>query len=86
MFTVREKLADYAHKAWAGWMEYLFSKSVLNKDGSVTIPKSLVDRWTRQVNTDYTELSQAEQKSDLAEADKMLKIITDPTIFTYSQP
>jgi len=24
---LREKLADYAHKAWAGWMNYIFATS-----------------------------------------------------------
>lgn len=74
-FKVKNKLGDYAHDAWSRWMEYLFSKSIENKDGSVTIPKEFVDRWKRQIATSYENLSKEEQKSDLAEAEKMLKII-----------
>jgi phenylalanyl-tRNA synthetase beta subunit len=71
----REELADYAHEAWAGWMKYLFSKSTKNKDGSIVIPPELVERWQRQVDTKYEELSEEEQKSDLEQADKILKIV-----------
>jgi len=72
---VREKLASYAHSAWAGWMKYMFSKSKKEKDGTVVIPKDLVDRWTRQMNTPYGGLPESEKKSDRKEADKMLEIM-----------
>ena len=71
---LRESLADYAHDAWSGWMQYLFDKSRRNPDGSVTIPPDLVTRWKRQMLTDYADLSANEQASDLAEADKMLTL------------
>jgi hypothetical protein len=76
--TAREQLADYAHEAWAGWMRYLFSKSERMGDGSVIIPRALVEHWSRQVETPYARLSQAEQASDLVEADKMLAILQPP--------
>jgi hypothetical protein len=72
--VVREGLADYAHRAWAGWMKYMFEKSIKNEDGTVTIPASLVERWSRQMNTPYPMLPENEQQSDLIEADKMLEI------------
>lgn len=72
---MREKLSEYAHKAWSGWMNYLFEKSTLNEDGTVTIPKWAVDRWKRQANTKYSELSVSEQESDRKEADVMIEII-----------
>lgn len=72
---LREKLAEYAHEAWSRWMRYLFSKSIVNSDGSVTIPTSLVKRWARQMDTDYPMLPNSEQQSDILEADKMLSII-----------
>jgi len=70
-----EKLADYAHEAWSGWMKYLFEKSSSSEDGSVTIPKELVDRWTRQLETPYEDLSEEEKASDRKEAYKMLNIV-----------
>jgi len=71
----REKLAAYAHDAWSGWMKYLFEKSILNNDGSVTIPEWAVERWTRQMDTDYSELPESEKVSDRKEADEMLSIM-----------
>lgn len=73
--TLREDLANLAHEQWSGWMEYLFEKSSKNNDGTVTIPKWAVDRWERQVNTPYGELSNEEQNSDRNEADKFLKVM-----------
>lgn len=72
-----EKLADQAHKSWSGWMEYLFNKSVCHSDGSVTIPRDLVERWDRQLKTDYKDLSEKEKESDREEARKYLELIED---------
>ena len=72
-----EALAEYAHNAWAGWMNYLFEKSEKNKDGTVTIPKWAVDRWERQASTMYADLPEEEKKSDRLEANTMLKIMKE---------
>ena len=72
-----ETLANYAHDAWIGWMKYLFSKCTLNIDGTVTIPKESVDRWMRQMDTTYQELSDGEKKSDREEAYKIMYIVED---------
>jgi hypothetical protein len=69
---LREALADLAHRQWSGWMVYLFAKSDLNENGSVTIPVDLVARWKRQMTTNYSELSEAEKNSDRAEADRIM--------------
>ena len=71
----RELLSDYAHETWCGWMKYMFSKAEVNADGTWTMPKWAVERWQRQMNTKYSELSEEEKKSDREEADKMLDII-----------
>ena len=70
-----EALADYAHKAWAGWMKYLFEKSEKNEDGTVTIPAWAVERWQRQVETSYEQLPESEKASDRKEAKEILDII-----------
>lgn len=69
-----ELLANYSHRAWSGWMKYQFGKSVQNTDGSVTIPKELVERWTRQMNTEYKDLPESEKKSDRKEAVEILSL------------
>jgi hypothetical protein len=71
----KEKLADYAHEAWAGWMRHLFELSDEVCDGTVRIPSGLVDRWKRQVRTPYADLPEEEKESDRKEADRMLTII-----------
>lgn len=81
----REDLAEYAHEAWSGWMKYLFSKgeyrwveAPTESHGKVErvwiMPQWAVERWTRQMNTPYADLSEEERKSDREEADKMIDI------------
>ena len=76
--VIREKLAEYAHEAWSGWMFYLFDVSELNDDGTVTIPKWAVDRWKRQSQTNYKDMPDDEKHSDLDEANKMMEIYNYP--------
>ena len=71
---LREKLAAYAHEAWSGRQRHLFSKSVRNA-GNLFVPRWLVERMTRQVETPYADLPEGEKESDRAEADKILKIV-----------
>lgn len=86
MNTLREKLADYAHEAWSGWMNYMFGKckiisypKVPNKVDIVTIeiPKTLFERWQYQMNTAYKNLPEEMKSSDRAEADKMIEIFNN---------
>ena len=70
-----EALADLEHDRWSGWQEYLHSQCLKNKDGSLTIPAELVERWERQINTRYKELSEKEKESDRKEARKTIEII-----------
>lgn len=79
--TLRERLAAYAHEAWAGWMRYLFERCIVdvdeNGDKTLIIPADRVARWERQVATPYAELPAEEQKSDVDEAIKMIEIFSD---------
>lgn len=88
MSDKREKLAEYSHNAWSGWMKYMFSKGEfklesikINTDGTHDdkvvwiMPSEYVDRWIRQMETEYKKLPGLERTSDLEEADKILLII-----------
>lgn len=79
--NLKEKLAEFAHNQWSGWMRYLFEKSSYLKDGSAVIPKWAVERWTRQLSTIYEELSEEEKNSDRKEAEEMLNIFKKVFIF-----
>ena len=71
---MREELAELAHKQWSGWMDYLFSKCIAPTVGELIIPKWAVERWKRQANTPYEELSNDEKNTDRDEADKFLAL------------
>ena len=72
---LREKLAAAQHEIWINWMEYLFSVSISDPDGTCTIPADKVARWVRQMNTPYSELTEDEKDSDREQADKILSVI-----------
>ena len=75
---MREELAALMHEVWAHWMKYLFEQCERGfdgwGDGSAVIPEGLVERWKRQINTPYDELSEKEKDSDRHQADKVLAL------------
>jgi hypothetical protein len=59
-------LAEIQHEIWSHWMKYMFSICIENgEEGFVTIPKEKVNRWKRQLNTLYKDLSPDEKLSDV---------------------
>lgn len=76
MDDLREELAELAHEQWSGWMKYMFEKGKWNTDGTWTMPKWAVERWTRQATTKYDDLSEKEKDSDRSEADKFIAVIS----------
>lgn len=74
---LREKLAELCHEQWSGWMKYLFSKCNDHPagTGALVMPAWAVERWRRQMNTPYRELSEPEQDSDRTEADRFLDLL-----------
>jgi len=78
---LREELAALCHNQWVGWMEYLFSKCIElpvhidDNTGTIIIPRDYVERWKRQINTPYEELSASEKESDRKEADRFISLL-----------
>lgn len=70
----REEIAAHCHEQWAGWMCYQFEKSTKNLDGTMTIPKWAVDRWSRQACATYDGLSEEEKDNDRREADEFIQL------------
>lgn len=81
-----EQLADKEHASWSRWMNYLFSKckqvpfegtnnANLFAQRDLIIPAELVERWQRQIDTPYAELSEREKQSDRDEVAHILPII-----------
>ncbi len=73
---LRERLAALSHEIWADWMKYQFSKCA-PLDFRLTIPEWAVTRWSRQINTPYAELSEAEKALDREQADKILGVLNE---------
>ena len=67
-----EHLAHIEHKRWARWQKHLHSKCVRNTNGNLTIPKNLVERWEKQIETEYKDLSEKEKDSDRKQVMKYL--------------
>lgn len=80
MDDLRERRADEEHARWARWHRYLVSRCTANPDGSLTIPAWAVERWGRQADTPYAQLSEREKDSDRSEADRTLAIFGRPAL------
>jgi hypothetical protein len=78
---LREKLADLCHEQWCHWMRYLFSKCEslpeISSLAGILMPTWAVERWKRQMNAQYSELSEEEKDSDRKEADKFIKLLVE---------
>ena len=72
--SVTERLSEYAHEAWSGWLQYMFKEGRLSGTGELVIPKKLALRWNRQMSTPYDALPEDEKDSDRQEARKMIAI------------
>jgi hypothetical protein len=59
-----EELAALEHRRWAHWQSYVHDNGQRQPDGSLLLPAALVDRWERQVNTRYEDLTNDEKESD----------------------
>ncbi len=69
-----EKVADFMHDQWSHWMKYQFEK-MFNYQSWSDGKFELIERWKRQMNTPYAELSEKEKDSDREWARKLLEVI-----------
>lgn len=72
-----EIVAEECHRQWAGWTSYLLSKMtgvMKEEDRKLYLIMDAVwaDRWNRQINMPYADLSEEEKGSDRREAIKIL--------------
>jgi len=73
--SVTEQLAAIEHERWSHWQRYVHNKAVRQSDGSLLLPPDLVARWEKQIETSYTDLSEAEKESDREQVRKYLPLI-----------
>jgi hypothetical protein len=76
---IRERLAAYAHEAWARWMRHLYSRCTVPAGEDVILSRTIGEwdsaKWMRQMETPYADLPEDEKASDRAQADKILAIL-----------
>ena len=71
-----EKGADLEHKRWAKWQKYMHSKILPSAhDKIMEIGTELINHWNRQINTQYSELTEKEKDSDREEVRQYLPLI-----------
>jgi hypothetical protein len=78
--NLRETLADQSHEIWSHWMQYLLSQCLPANGGCYEIPAHLVERWERQIQTEYKDLTEREKDSDREQADKLLQAMLNGVI------
>ncbi len=72
-----EYCANLEHERWASWQKWLHQCSIKNEDGTLTMPKEKVERWERQIKTNYKDLSEKEKESDRHQVIPYLEYILD---------
>ena len=70
-----DALASVEHERWSHWQRYVHEQATPQPDGSLLVPVHLVKRWEKQINTDYSSLSEREKESDREQVRKYLPII-----------
>lgn len=89
-----EKGADLEHDRWSRWQKYMMSKMVEEerfengqhfKTGNYILPKEFVERWFRQIDTSYKDLSEPEKESDRKETRNYLPLLTTALTLAYEQ-
>ena len=77
----REALADLEHQQWAHWTRYmlktlepLLSPNLRWNPDVRGNAEAALERWLRQINTPYADLTEKEKDSDREWADKVLEI------------
>ena len=66
-----EVVAEQCHKQWSGWTAHLLARVGWEQVDDSDV-HGWVDRWQRQINTPYAELSEEEKEADRREARKIL--------------
>ena len=60
-----ELLADLEHQQWAHWTLYMLDN----------MTDENIERWRKQINTPYSDLSETEKDSDREWARKILEVV-----------
>ena len=74
-----EQLSAIEHERWADWQKYVHNICELKSEG-LLIPNKSVRHWNRQIQTPYSNLSEAEKQSDRDQVARYLPLLQNLTI------
>lgn len=72
---VLETLSALEHERWCHWQRYLHSKCSRQHNGTLIIPAEFVEKWEKQIQTPYVDLSEKEKESDREQVRKYLPLV-----------
>lgn len=70
-----DALAAIEHERWSHWQRYLHSKGEVQADGSLLLPRDLVEHWERQIETKFVDLEEDEKDSDREQVLRYLPLV-----------
>lgn len=73
--SITDELAAVEHERWAHWQRFVHDQASRQPDGSLRLPAELVERWERQIETRFEDLSEKEKESDREQVRRYLPII-----------
>lgn len=68
----KKRLAEEVHAGWRGFANYILGKATPLPDGSMKIPKEMVQRWRRMVDSSHNKLQTQEKAWANALVDRIL--------------
>ena len=71
---LREKLAAIEHERWADWQKWVHK--VLREANPSPEIGDILERWDRQIETPYEQLTDREKASDMEQVDRYWQLIT----------
>ncbi|ESY82164.1 hypothetical protein NKJ16_08760 [Mesorhizobium sp. M0179] len=73
--SITDELAAVEHERWSHWQRFVHEQASRLPDGSLLLPAELVERWERQIETSFEELTEKEKESDREQVRRYLPII-----------
>ncbi|MFH3480689.1 hypothetical protein [Xanthobacter variabilis] len=73
--SIMDELAAAEHERWAHWQRFVHDQASRMSDGSRLLPAELVERWERQIETPFGNLTEKEKESDRDQVRRYLPII-----------
>jgi len=79
MSDLFEELSAIEHQRWADWQRHVFSICEPGEEGVLIIPKWAVKKWSRQIETEYKDLSETEKNKDRNQVMKYWYLVMERT-------